>query len=132
MHGYLKIYLSIVTIEWEVASQVNNSHYTILKSSDGFSWSEIAKIPGAGTTNTQIDYLIKDNNPRRGWNYYKLKQTDYNGQWEEFEVVSVGFNPPRLEVIKTYDQMGREVKSNQRGFVIQVWDNGDITKTINE
>tara|TARA_R100000655_G_scaffold109888_1_gene166146 strand:- start:1279 stop:2841 length:1563 start_codon:yes stop_codon:yes gene_type:complete len=122
----------VVTIEWEVASQVNNSHYTVLKSSDGFSWSEIAKIPGAGTTNTQIDYSIKDDNPRRGWNYYKLKQTDYDGQWEEFEVVSVGFDPPRLEIIRTYDQMGREVKPNQRGFVIQVWDNGEITKTINE
>ena len=123
---------NIVTIEWEVASQVNNSYYTILKSSDGFSWSEIAKVPGAGTNNEYMKYSIIDENPRRGWNYYKLKQTDYDGQSEEFEVVSVGFDPPRLEVIRTYDQMGREVKPTQRGFVIQVWDNGDVTKTINE
>ena len=122
----------IVTIEWEVASQVNNDYYTILKSSDGFSWSVLTELPGAGTVNQHMKYSIQDKNPRRGWNYYKLKQTDYDGQWEEFEVVSVGFDPPRLEVIRTYDQMGREVKPNQRGFVIQVWDNGEITKTINE
>ena len=125
-------YYNIVTLEWEVASQVNNDYYTILKSSDGFSWSELTRIEGAGTTNSVIKYNTKDENPRRGWNYYKLKQTDYDGQWEEFEIVSVGFDPPRLEIVRSYDQMGREVKSNQRGFVIQVWDNGDITKTINE
>jgi hypothetical protein len=38
-----------------------------------------------------LTYTVLDNDPLLGRSYYKLKQTDFNGQFEYSEVVSVIF-----------------------------------------
>ena len=123
---------NVATIEWEVASQQNNDYFTVLKSYDGYEWSELIRIDGAGNSNTLTNYSARDEDLRPGYQYYKLRQTDYDGNWEEFEVVSVGLSVPRKEVLRAYDNIGREVSIDAKGLIYQVWDNGEITKTINE
>jgi hypothetical protein len=121
-----------VHIEWETHSEQNNDYFTIFKSYDGYEWKELKRVEGSGNSNSKLFYRSEDENPRDGVQYYKLRQTDYDGNWEEFEIKSVVIKSERKEVVKTYDQMGREVNHNYRGFVIQVWDNLEITKTINK
>ena len=83
-----------VHLEWSVASQQNNDYYTIERSQDGFEWTKIDEVQGAGNTNTQMDYTAYDRNPVDGWNYYRLSQTDYDGTTEYFEVIPVQYNRP--------------------------------------
>jgi len=123
---------NIVQVEWITHSEQNNDYFTLLKSYDGYDWFEVCKVPGAGSSNSELSYSIQDTNPRPGIQYYKLRQTDYDGQWEEFEVVSVIIKTERKEVVKTYNQMGQSVNRDSKGLVFQVWDNGEITKIINE
>ena len=91
----------------------------------------MSRVDGAGNSNTLINYTSKDENPRPGYQYYKLRQTDFDGQWEEFNVVSVGLKVPRLEVVKVYNQMGQEVSIETKGMLFLQWDNGEITKIVN-
>ena len=121
-----------VIIEWETHSQQNNDYFTVYKSYDGYDWSELTKIQGAGNTNSLMSYTTRDENPRPGYQYYKLRQTDYDGNFEEFNPVSVGLEVPRLEVVKVYNQIGQEVSIKTKGILFLVWDNGDITKIINQ
>ena len=121
-----------VTIEWVTYSEQNNDYFTIYKSYDGYEWNELDKIQGAGNSNTEISYSTQDMNPQPGVQYYKLRQTDYDGQWEEFDVVSVVIRTERKEVVRAYNQMGQEISIDAKGLIFQVWDNGDVTKTINE
>ena len=121
-----------VVIEWETHSQQNNDYFTVYKSYDGYVWSELTKIQGAGNTNTLMSYTTRDENPRPGYQYYKLRQTDYDGNFEEFSPVSVGLEVPRLEVVKVYNQIGQEVSIETEGLLFLVWDNGEITKIINQ
>ena len=79
-----------------------------------------------------MDYRIVDENPYKGISYYRLKQTDYDGNSETFHPVSVTIKPERKEVVKVYNQIGQEVNDDFKGLVILLWDNGEITKTINE
>jgi len=81
-----------VDVNWSVASQVNNDYYTVLRSIDAYDWEEIGRVEGAGNSNTQMDYRFIDDDPYIGLSYYKLKQTDFDGKFEEFYPVSVSYD----------------------------------------
>ena len=49
----------------------------------------MTKITGCGSCNTQIDYSYLDRNPHIGLSYYRLMQTDYDGNFEIFAPESV-------------------------------------------
>jgi len=83
-----------IALEWVVESQQNNDYYTIEKSLDGYEWVEIERIGGAGNCNTTLTYRTYDKNPVNGYQYYRLSQTDYDGQFENFDIISVLYNRP--------------------------------------
>ena len=122
---------SIVTIEWETHSQINNDYFTVYKSYDGFEWFELARVQGAGNANTLLIYETKDERPRVGYQYYKLRQTDYDGQWEEFDIVSVVINDSNPSVIKQFDVLGRPVGDDYRGLIIKMMSDGTTVKVLN-
>jgi len=78
-----------VVVEWSTASQQINDYFTIQRSIDGYEWADVTKITGCGSCNTQIDYSYLDRNPHIGLSYYRLIQTDYDGNFEIFTPKSV-------------------------------------------
>ena len=80
---------NLVNIEFIVASQVSNEYFTIEKSNNLLLWEEIGFIDGGGTTNEEITYLFNDNAPNNGENYYRLKQTDIDGNFKYFSPIVV-------------------------------------------
>ena len=119
-----------VKLEWVVASQVNNDYYTIEKSLDAYNWEEISMLYGAGNTNQEMTYITYDENPIIGHNYYRLTQTDYDGQFETFRPIAVTIKPERKEVISRINLLGQPVDESYSGISILTWDNGDIQKII--
>jgi len=81
-----------VDIQWTVASQVNNDYYSILRSIDAYDWTEIGRVIGAGNSNQIMEYVFTDEDPYIGLSYYKLKQTDFDGRFEEFYPVSISYD----------------------------------------
>ncbi len=81
-----------IQLEWSVASQLNNDYFKIERSSDGLIFEEAGMIDGAGTTDELKHYSFIDVKPYQGLSYYKLTQTDFNGQSKSFEIVSVNCN----------------------------------------
>ncbi|MCB0483518.1 MAG: T9SS type A sorting domain-containing protein, partial [Flavobacteriales bacterium] len=68
-----------VLLRWKTASERNNAHFTIQRSSDGKTFSSIGSMPGNGTTNTVREYSFTDYTPLGDDLYYRLIQTDLNG-----------------------------------------------------
>lgn len=68
-----------VNLYWTTKSETDNDYFTIERSIDGTTWEELIQIPGAGNSSITLDYTALDQNPYLGYNYYRLKQTDYNG-----------------------------------------------------
>jgi hypothetical protein len=60
--------------------EVNNDHFTLERSSDGMHYSVIGTVPGKGDNNQPADYSFTDQSPGQGNNYYRLTQTDRDGQ----------------------------------------------------
>jgi hypothetical protein len=118
-----------VLLEWVSATESNNDYYTIEKSIDGFNWEYLETIDGAGNSSIPLRYTCKDVNPNKGINYYRLKQTDYNGQSEYFQIIAVAHDDSFSKVlIKTTDLLGREVSDSYDGVIIRYYDNGTHDK----
>ncbi|MBI4931376.1 MAG: T9SS type A sorting domain-containing protein [Bacteroidetes bacterium] len=77
-----------VKLFWSTATEINNDYFAIEHSADGKIFSEIGKINGSGNSSTIRNYEFADESPALQ-NYYRLSQTDFNGQRQELGIISV-------------------------------------------
>jgi len=91
-----------VVLDWTTVSEENNDYFSIQRSKDGKKFETIGTVPGAGTSNDIREYLHFDNKPYKGVNYYRLKQTDYDGQESFSEIVEVNVNTEVFEIVDIY------------------------------
>ncbi|WP_268121913.1 hypothetical protein [Roseivirga pacifica] len=78
-----------VELYWTTASEVNNSHFVIERSTDGYGFSEIGFKTGAVNSTELVEYQYFDLQPPAGKAYYRLKQVDINGAYEYSPVRSI-------------------------------------------
>ena len=132
-------------LSWSTSTELNNSGFEIQRvvqsgklKVESELWSMIGFVSGGGTTIEPREYSFTDRNLETGKYKYRLKQLDFNGNFEYFElaeVVSIGipdkyylsqnypnpFNPVTtinydlpndgIVTIKVYDILGRELKT---------------------
>lgn len=80
-----------VKLNWSTATEINNSYFTIERSTNGTEFYEIAKVNGSGNSTFIRSYSYDDNSPASGVSYYRLRQTDFDGKTEVFSPVAVNF-----------------------------------------
>jgi hypothetical protein len=81
-----------VDLAWVTATEVNNDYFSVERSIDGINFEEVLQVNGSGNTNRMITYSAVDGKPLTGVSYYRLKQTDFDGAYEYFNIVSVTNN----------------------------------------
>ncbi|MGB0861481.1 MAG: T9SS type A sorting domain-containing protein [Saprospiraceae bacterium] len=77
-----------VILDWRTATEINNDYFNIEKSIDGYEWKTIGKTKGAGNSSQINNYQFIDKNPTNGLNYYRLRQVDFNGDFEYTSIVT--------------------------------------------
>lgn len=70
---------SSINLNWQTVSETNNAFFEIERSADVKVWETLARIDGKGTTAELQNYTYLDQTPRKGINYYRLKQVDTDG-----------------------------------------------------
>ena len=78
-----------VLLDWRTASETDNLGWDIERSADGRQWQGIGFRAGKGTTSVAQSYTFTDEQPLSGQNYYRLRQSDHNGQYEYSSVMQV-------------------------------------------
>ncbi len=81
-----------IDLAWTTASEQNNSHFDILRSTDGKTFSKIDEVKGNGSTAVAQNYNFVDRNALPGTSYYQLQQVDNNGKTSLSESVAVKSN----------------------------------------
>ena len=137
-----------VTLHWTTSSEINNPGFDVERSdfngqiSNG--WNRVGFISGNGTTSSINIYSFTDRNLSSGKYNYRLKQIDYNGNYEYFSLNSdviiatpknfflgqnypnpfnpstvINYNIPQDSYvkIKLYDNTGREVRTLLSEFI---------------
>ncbi|MFL5763705.1 MAG: T9SS type A sorting domain-containing protein [Bacteroidia bacterium] len=80
---------SVNILNWETASETNNSYFELEKSSDGTGFRKIGTVNGNGTSTEMNSYEFGDGEPLNGMNYYRLRQIDFNGNSEYSGIVAI-------------------------------------------
>ncbi len=78
-----------VRVTWQTAMEKNNAYFDIERSEDGKTFRSIGEVKGKGNTSSGFSYSFMDEKPTHGNNYYRLKQTDYDGAFEYSHILVV-------------------------------------------
>jgi hypothetical protein len=126
-----------INLEWQTATETNNQGFEIERNTNS-SWVKIGFVAGNGNSVTKNDYSFIDKNPVGDTIHYRLKQIDYNGDFNYSKEIEVKadlspnnfslsqnypnpFNPSTTinyriakackVVLKIYDLLGKEVNT---------------------
>ncbi|MFN3556578.1 MAG: T9SS type A sorting domain-containing protein [Bacteroidales bacterium] len=87
-----KAHEDAILLEWVTASEINNHFFTLERSFNGRDFHIVAVVASQaeyGFSNQNLYYSNLDLQPREGMNYYRLKQTDFDGSYEYSKVIGV-------------------------------------------
>lgn len=85
-------------LSWQTSVEVDNDYFEVQRSANGKDFQKIGKVNGNGTTSEVQDYTFLDRDPLPGMNYYRLKQVDFNGQYDYSSVEVVNFGSEHGEI----------------------------------
>lgn len=91
-----------VELLWSTAAEINNDFYTIERSQNGLEFEIAGQVKGSGTSTKVLNYNFIDDNPLPGISYYRLKQTDFDGQYEYFKLVTINLNSQSTANLSIY------------------------------
>lgn len=123
-----------VKLDWKTASELNNEYFTVERSINAQNWLVLETIEAKGDSQSSQLYTTLDQAPYKGTSYYRLKQTDFDGQFEYSQIRSVNIeiseinvypnpsastfsivgNQSELREIKVYNLLGVDVTSQTR------------------
>ena len=72
-------------------SEQNTKDFIIQHSLDGIKWNTAAIVAAAGNSSSLRNYAFVDNNTGKGYNYYRVMQTELNGNatYSELRVINL-------------------------------------------
>lgn len=118
-------------VQWETASERENDHFTLERSTDGSNWMIINQQAGSENSVIPIEYVFEDfGYTPNVINYYRLSQTDYNGTVEMFDIISVDNTNGGKKIVKVFNTLGQEVPSETVGMVILQYEDGSTRRVF--
>jgi hypothetical protein len=89
-----------VIIEWATGSEINNDYFEVYTLVNKV-WEKIGIEKGAGNSSSVLMYKMEDYRAQYGYNYYQLRQVDFDGKTETFKMISY---------YRPYDLMIKDMK----------------------
>lgn len=119
-------------LSWNTASELNNDYFTIEKTIDGEQFEIVGIENGAGTVMQFSSYTLTDFNVRPIINYYRLKQTDFDGKSAVSDLISIDNThvDSSKEIVMKTNILGQEINDNYRGMVVIVYSDGTSIKVL--
>ena len=128
-----------VDLHWKTTSEVNNSGFEVERLTVGTeTWNKVGFVQGNGNTTVARDYYFSDRNLESGKYNYRLKQIDFNGNFEYHYLNSDVFigTPGQFSLNQNYpNPFNPETKISFQipveGFVtLKVFDNSGKTVAV--
>ena len=78
-----------VILKWSTATERSNDYFSVERKMEGTPWQVIGTIAGNGNTTVVHHYSLTDKLPNRKVSIYRLKQTDWNGNFRYSQALAV-------------------------------------------
>ena len=78
-----------VVLKWKTLTEINNNYFSVERSTNGNNWCVVGKVDGAGNSFSILNYTLIDLVQAEEITYYRLKQTDFDGNFQYEDIISV-------------------------------------------
>lgn len=115
-----------VRLDWTTYTETNNRGFTIMRSTNGTWFEDVAFVPGAGNSSTEQGYTWVDDNATADHYYYRYRQLDLDGSERYSNIVELNRTALR-DAVAIYPNPFREelsIKLNgaaSSGTTISLW-----------
>ncbi len=80
-------------ILWKTTKDINTDYYEVQRSPDSLTFTKLFNVENNGTGAAINDYQALDPSPLNGFDYYRLKNVEKDGNYTYSYIVSVHFGP---------------------------------------
>ena len=117
-------------LNWTTASEINNAFFTVEKSYNGIDFEWVGTKEGTSPSTQIINYSLTDYYILETLNYYRLKQTDFDGKFEYSNTISIDnrVDASFKEIIGKTNLLGQDVDECYNGIVIVRYKDGTSQK----
>jgi len=126
-HAYPKYNL----IEWNTASEYNNSHFVLQHFVDTNTTTTLITLPGSGNSQQPLSYTAEHRMPDQVINYYFLIQIDLDGTEKYYGPIAID-NRTQRRVTQRFNLLGQPVTELDKGFQILFLDDNTTLKTYSK
>ncbi len=108
---------SSVLLKWSTASEINNHHFDVQRSSDGSSFTTLGSVTAGNNPNIVQSYSYTEFKTINGNNFYRLKQVDLDGKFKYSAIVKINMTGalwavfPNPAISKTTIQIRSQLKN---------------------
>lgn len=106
-----RCYNNNVLLSWSTASEINNDYFTIEYAENAVNFYELTTLNGAGNSNTTLYYEYEHQNPQQNY-YYRLKQTDFNGDYSYSSIIYKKCNNNNESLAINYTYTNQQLNAN--------------------
>lgn len=117
-----------IKIQWSTSFEQNNEWFEIQRSSDGFNFSRIATVKGAGNSNELRKYSSYDSSPLTGINYYRLIQVSSSGRRNDCGTRMVHFGNMSKATVAAYPNPA----GDYLGLVLQHYNGRQLSVSLSD
>ncbi len=78
-----------VTLNWATAQEFDNDYFVVYHSRNAKDFNELTRVDGKGNNSGKSKYSYQHRNPGLGIHYYKIRQVDFNGNYEDYPIKSI-------------------------------------------
>jgi len=121
-------------LTWQTATEQNSDRFEIERSLDGVRFERIGSVKAAGNSTSHINYNYFDLTPKKGINYYRLKEVDIDNSFELSAIKTAQFGDDILFALYNNPTNGTDLKVNTNTIpsALSVFDaSGRKVKEIN-
>lgn len=121
-------------LNWQTGTEQNSDRFDIERSADGLHFEKIGWVKAAGNSTSHVDYSYFDLSPKKGINYYRLKEVDIDNSLQYSEIKSARFGEDTAFALYNNPTNGSDLKItvNILPSVLSVFDaSGRKVKEVN-
>jgi Secretion system C-terminal sorting domain len=134
LNFYVKAENKKAHLFWQTATEQNSDRFEIERSINGLHFEKIGSVKAAGNSTIRIDYSFFDLTPKKGINYYRLKEVDIDNSLQYSEIRTAQFGNDVLFALYNNPTNGTGIKVNTNTFpaTLSVFDaSGRKVKEVN-
>ena len=120
----VELYNGSPLLRWSTGSETNNARFWVERSADGEVFEPIGEMAGAGTTTQPQHYSYYDIAAPEGILYYRLRQIDFNGDYDYSPLRAVqvdAADKPALLISPDADGLHYVLRGCKTVDALEVW-----------